>query len=222
LICYHDLVENRVNVQHIYYCPICKSKIAFGAKSCVDCGTPFDWQQFKPPAYSTQPPQYQEQVPPQPEQQQPGQVEQYIQPQTGKRILAPGLRVIGLIILGGIVWSLLGGGPTAPSASPSPVTITITAVQLWVDFDSDQDAANAKYRGKVINVTGIVNEIGIDRVDTPYVLLTSADGLFGVQCLFSSKDELRSAQLSQGQTLTIQGICHGYDLDVVLKNCSIK
>jgi hypothetical protein len=213
-------------MERIYYCPRCKSKIAFGTASCVDCGTQFDWQQFKPPPDSAQPPQYQEQVPPQPEQQQPGQAEQYIQPQTGKRILAPGLIVllcfIGLIILGGIVWSLSGGGPTAPSTSPSPVTITITAVQLWVDFDSDQDAANAKYRGKVINVTGIVNEIGIDRVDTPYVLLTSADGLFGVQCLFSSKDELRSAQLSQGQTLTIQGICQGYDLDVVLKNCSIK
>jgi hypothetical protein len=213
-------------MQHIYCCPVCKSKIAFGSKLCVDCGTPFDWQQFKPPAYSTQPPQYQQQVPPQYQQQHYGHEEQYNCQQPKKRGMTIGLIVLfcfaGLIILGGIIWSLSGGGSASSSTKPSPVTITITAIQLWVDFDSDQDAANAKYRGKVINVTGIVNEIGIDRVDTPYVLLTSADGLFGVQCLFSSKDELRLAQLSAGQSLTIQGICQGYDLDVVLKNCSIK
>ena len=29
-------------MQHTYFCPNCKSKIAFGTKLCVDCGTPFN------------------------------------------------------------------------------------------------------------------------------------------------------------------------------------
>lgn len=209
----------------MYYCPRCKSKIAFGTKLCADCGTPFNWQQFKPPAYSTQPPQYQQQVPPQ-YQQHYGHEEQYNRQQPKKRGMTLGLIVLlccaGLIIFGGIIWSLSGGGSTTSSTTPSPGAIIITAAQLYEEYDANQEAANAKYRDKIIKVTGIVNEIGINRVDTPYVVLTSGDELFGVQCMFSTKDEPELAQLSAGQSLTIQGICQGYGLDVILKNCSIK
>ena len=53
-------------------------------------------------------------------------------------------------------------------------------------------------------------------------VLTGDNELFGVQCMFSTKDEPELAQLSAGQSLTIQGICQGYWLDVILKDCSIK
>jgi hypothetical protein len=205
-------------MQHIYYCPACKSKIDFGTELCADCGTPFDWQQFQPPASSTQPPQYQ---------QQPYvHEEQHNRQQPKKRVMTIGLIVLlcfaGLIIFGGIIWSLSGGGSTTPSTTPSPGAIIITAAQLYAEYGADQEAANAKYRDKIIKVTGVVNEIGIDRVATPYVILTGGDELFGVQCLFSTKDRPELAQLSAGQSLTIQGICQGYELEVILKNCSIK
>ncbi len=114
------------------------------------------------------------------------------------------------------------GSSTTPSATPSPGAITITAAQLYAEYDANQEAANAKYRDKTIKVTGIVNEIGVDRVDTPYLVLTGGDGLFGVQCMFSTQDLAKLAQLSIGQSLTVQGICQGFGIDVILKNCSIK
>lgn len=241
-------------MQQIYYCPNCKAKIDFGTKLCVDCGTPLNWNQFKPPADPTPPHQYQQQVPPnnqqnappQYQQQRYGYQEQYNRQQPRKRGMSLGLIVLlcfaGLIVFGGIIWVISGGVSNTPSPSsqvnssplqttssattttPSPSAIIITAAQLYTEYDANQAAADAKYRDKIINVTGIVNDIGILAVDPPYVVLTGGRQyeLFGVKCLFSTKDEPKLAQLWEGQSLAIQGTCQGYWLDVILRNCSIK
>jgi hypothetical protein len=201
MICYDELVEKRINMPHIYYCPICKSEIAFGTKTCDNCGTPFDWEQFKPPEHPTLSYIHQDQH----EQQQPK-----------KRRTSLGLIALlcltGLIVIGGIIWSLLGVYSTIISPShqvnssiPSqklylpppttatnpnmtiititPTTIIITAEQLYDEYNANQESANAKYGNKIIQVTGIVSEIGIDRVDNPYIVLTGGgqDSLLGVQ-----------------------------------------
>jgi hypothetical protein len=207
-------------MQHTYYCPKCNSEVIFGTKSCADCGTQFDWQLFKPVINARQ----------LLKQHQPKQHNSNDIQQLTKRKISPKIAllwcaiVIVLLIFGSVLWALFVNNSPMSSTITNSNAIVITATQLYEEYNANEEAANAKYKGKIIKINGIVNEIGIDRVDTPYVILTGSgqNGLFGVQCMFSSKDELKAAQLFEGQSLTIEGICQGFGLDVILKNCKIK
>lgn len=231
-----------------YICPKCKAEIVFGEKLCAHCSTPFSWHQFKPPIELTPTHNHQNQVPlnyqqsasPYYQKQHCSSQKEDKKQQQKKRGLLPRLIVlscfVGLIIVCGIIWALLRDGLThsstlpqsifsaAKTTTPFPSAIIITAAQLYKEYHADQEAANAKYRDKIINVTGVVTEIGINRVDTPYVILTGGGQyeFLGVQCLFIAQDKSKLAQLSEGQSLTIEGICQGYSFDVILKNCAIK
>ncbi len=63
-----------------------------------------------------------------------------------------------------------GGGtptiPTTPSTGPGPNVqyINITATALAKEFDANPAAAETKYKGKDLKVTGVVSEIPIDAV----------------------------------------------------------
>lgn len=207
-------------MQHTYYCPKCNSKVVFGTESCADCSTQFDWQQFKPVINAREPLKQH-----QPKQHNSNGIQQSKKWKISQKIaLLWCTIVIVLLIFGSVLWALFVNNSTMSSTITNSNAIVITATQLYEEYDANEEAANAKYKNKIIKVTGIVNEIGIDRVDTPYVILTGSgqNGLFGVQCMFNSKDELKAAHLFEGQSLTIEGICHGFGLDVTLKNCKIK
>jgi len=109
--------------------------------------------------------------------------------------------------------------PSSPPApSPAATVIEVTAQELYSAYEANQVAADAKYKDKIVRVTGIVNTIGKDILDTPYVLLTSGGQyeMFGVQCMFDKKYELELAQLIKGQTVTVQGKVSSYLANVIV------
>ena len=205
-------------MQYTHYCPKCRSKIDAGTSLCANCGTQLNWYEFKPPDYSTQLPQYQ--------QQHVNDEEQYDRQLPKKRGMTLRLIVLlcilGFIIFGGITWSLSKGGSTTFSITPFSGAIIITASELYAQWDANQEAAAAKYMDKLIEVSGIIDDMGVYSGNMPFVVLTGGYELFGVQCFLSAKDEPKLARLVNGQSLTIQGICHGYRYNVILDNCSIK
>jgi len=126
------------------------------------------------------------------------------------------------IILVSLVLALLIAC-VAPTAAYAQEPIKITAKQLIEEYEANEVAADAKYENKTLEVTGVVDSIGKDILDTPYVVLTDGDewAVWGVQCMFRSKDEAQLAQMTKGQTLTIWGRCDGYLLNVILSDCSL-
>lgn len=101
--------------------------------------------------------------------------------------------------------------------------MNISAVQLSEEYDDNKVAADAKYENKVLEISGIVDDIGKDILDEPYVVLKGREiSLFGVQCMFSRADESKLAGLSKGQSIVLKGRVSGEFIgNVLVRGCTI-
>lgn len=118
------------------------------------------------------------------------------------------------------VSSELSGISTSPSFQSS--AISISSRDLYKAYDDNAVAADLKYKGKLLKVTGKVESIDTDIMDEIYVSL-EGDGYFGtVTCYFSDAHASAAAGLSKGSTITIQGTCDGHFIGPNLKDCSIE
>ena len=98
----------------------------------------------------------------------------------------------------------------------------ITAPDLYAAYDNNTVAADALYKGKVVDVRGYIYNIGKDLImDTPYVTLTDGGEytMLGVQCMFTSNDERVLSSLHKGMLVTIRGRCDGQIFNVQLEGC---
>ena len=98
----------------------------------------------------------------------------------------------------------------------------LSAAQLWAEYDANEVAADQKYKGKVIEVSGQVDNIGKDITDAIYVTLSTGEYLANVQCFFSDKHADAAAQLRKGQAITVRGRCDGMLMNVFVKGCVIS
>jgi len=80
-------------------------------------------------------------------------------------------------------------------------------------------AADAKYKGKVLDVSGTVTEIGNDMLGDAFVALYG-DGMFSVQCFFNDKAQL--AAINKGQKVQLKGVCDGLMGNVLIKKCEFE
>jgi len=135
--------------------------------------------------------------------------------------------VVVLLVLVG-VFSGVTSTDVAPvaeketSQAPEEV-IQISAVQLSEKYNANTVAADAKYKGKTLAISGVIDNIGKDILDTPYIVLKGRElSLFGVQCMFSRADESKLASLSKEQNITLQGKVSGEIIgNIVVRGCQI-
>jgi hypothetical protein len=110
-------------------------------------------------------------------------------------------------------------GTVVSTTEPS---ITVSANKLYSDYESNGVSADAKYKGKVIKVTGVVNRIDRDFMDNIYVTLKGDKYLGDVQCFFSEDYVEKASQLYKGKRITVKGICDGKLMNVMLNDCLIE
>ena len=78
----------------------------------------------------------------------------------------------------------LDGGPKI-TADTKPNAI-VSARKLYKEYNANEIAADEKYKGQIIQVTGIIRDIGNDIMDNAYVTLIG-DQYFGdIQCYFNA------------------------------------
>ncbi len=100
--------------------------------------------------------------------------------------------------------------------------IQVSASELYADYKANQVAADTKYKGKTVEVSGTINSIGKDILDTPYVSLNAGDILSTVQCMFDKSDSAQLATLAKDTRITLTGKVRGeVIMNVLLDNCSI-
>ena len=111
----------------------------------------------------------------------------------------------------------------APGASPVvTVPIRIDATSLFSEYDTNDTAANSKYKGKQLEVSGVITDIGSDMFGNPTVLFGMKDGeRTGVLSIFGKDTAASVAGLSEGQKVTILGVCDGLRIYVILKYAAI-
>ncbi len=127
-----------------------------------------------------------------------------------------------LLVGGGVFIAIVLLGFVAAHRERKPVmsipVASLSAAVLFGEYHANELAADAKYKGRPIEVTGVVKSIGSDILGTPYIALDAGDRTaFSVQCMFDDNDGL--VILNQGDRVRIRGTCNGKMLNVVLDDC---
>jgi hypothetical protein len=126
-----------------------------------------------------------------------------------------------------LAWVLACGGAkdaTAPaSESPKAVEIKVSAVELATAYEDNEVAADAKYKGKRLSVTGKVFDVGEILGQKSVTLEGKSLSLTTIQCPVPDSNKDALLKLKKGGTVTVEGTCDGKSLAVVtLKDCLVK
>lgn len=117
---------------------------------------------------------------------------------------------IGLLVCIGVAIGIyLYQKPRTQAASQS-TDFSVTADELYKQFEQDETAANKKYAGKIIEVTGTVGSVQKDGSGLS-VLLTAKDAMGGINCSMTNAE---TANTTQGKIVTIKGKYTGFLMDV--------
>ena len=131
-------------------------------------------------------------------------------------------RLIPLLIAGLLVAAAVGyylyQKPVERSVSAA-AEVSVPAHELLAAFQADEAKAMATYAkaDQVIQVSGTVRSI--DRSDTAVVNVTidTGDDMAGVVCEF---DQEHAPAWNEGQAVKVNGVCAGYNLDILLQRCA--
>jgi hypothetical protein len=102
-------------------------------------------------------------------------------------------------------------------------TVVVSAEQLLQEFQ-DAPAADRKYRGKYLEMTGIIERVGTDGDDNRFVILHAGDeqAALKIECFFDTVDEddaTRVGRLSKGTTITVRGEYRGRVSNIQVRDC---
>jgi hypothetical protein len=107
-------------------------------------------------------------------------------------------------------------------------TVVVAAADLLKEFEKDPAAADAKYKGKYLELTGVVERTGKEREFTPFVILTAGDEKgdpkagVKIECFFEIADQVyrnRIDGLKKGHSITVRGEYSGQVSNIQLRMC---
>ena len=96
---------------------------------------------------------------------------------------------------------------------------------LHQEYMDNPIAADAKYKGKILKLTGVVEDIDREIAGNTYVTFNIGGqySFKNVRITFKKSEETKVAQFKKGQTITIKGKCNGTLLSttVSLIDCEV-
>jgi hypothetical protein len=107
-----------------------------------------------------------------------------------------------------------------PRISVDTPDFLLSANSLIDEYERDEDEADKKYLGKVVQVSGTVTEV-LEQGDAFVLLMGDSTPVSRVSCSLQEKQDTMAYGLRPGDELTVKGICTGRLLDVVLVDCLI-
>jgi len=99
---------------------------------------------------------------------------------------------------------------------------TLSASQLFSEYKNNEVAADAKYKGKVVIVSGTIQNIGKDIMDDAYIVIGGGGFLDGVQCTFTKGQQSSVARLSKGQQVRVKGEVRGKMGNILVSKASLQ
>ena len=131
------------------------------------------------------------------------------------------LIVTVILILGAGIFGYLQWNKPHEDISAAKSDITISANELLTAFQTGEEAANAKYNDKVVEVTGAVREV-TQTEGVTIVRLDAGDSMDGVTCELDADVKHKRTDFKTGDPVTFKCTCSGMNMDVVLNRCVEK
>jgi hypothetical protein len=100
--------------------------------------------------------------------------------------------------------------------------IKISAIELIQEYEKDDSAADRKYLGKILEVTGIVKEVTKDENGFYTIALGQEESLSSVRCSMDSVHKTDAANVASGSSATIRGACIGFNPDEMGLGSDVK
>ena len=123
-----------------------------------------------------------------------------------------------------ILGVVLSGGCIPAAQAVGGDTVVISAQDLYAAYYSNEAAADALYKGRMLEVTGKVSISRAVAVVDQYVIvlnseLPATDNSWGVQCVFNNTQDARLYKAEKNRIITLRGRCDGLQQDIVLRDC---
>ena len=104
-------------------------------------------------------------------------------------------------------------------------TVVVSAADLLREFQADPAAAEQKYEGKYLELTGVVERTGRGK-EGAFVVLHAGDeaAKVKIECFFDYSDrheEARILRLEKGRTVTVRGEYDGQVSHIQLRECTL-
>ena len=90
---------------------------------------------------------------------------------------------------------------------------------LFTEYNTDENAANAKYLGKAIEVFGIVRSVETEEKGKMNIMIETGNEMGAINCQFEKQDEM--PEVKKGSSVLIKGFCSGLLMDVVMVDCEM-
>ena len=132
-----------------------------------------------------------------------------------KKIIYAGLF---LLLIGVIVGYMMYNKPHQ-NILKAKTDFKMQASDLYGDFETDEKAANGKYLDKIIEISGIIQEVKTDGNGITSITLDAGGLMGGVICQLDEWSEHTDNNFQKGQNITFKGVCTGMLMDVVLVRC---
>lgn len=101
------------------------------------------------------------------------------------------------------------------------VDLVIPAVKLSEDYEANELKADEKYKGKIAEVTGEVEDIS-KVFEKTSITLKGKGFLYSIHCNFETENEKEVININKGQKITIIGYIDGYGISVDMSKCRVK
>lgn len=131
-------------------------------------------------------------------------------------------KIISLLAIAIIVGSVIGykiyNKPHQDIRSAKSM-FQLPATELFSSYEADETSANEKFLGKIVEVTGKVQEVSKDENGVVNVTLDAGGMLGGVICKLDELTDHKRTDLNKNEQVTLKGECTGMLMDVVLVRC---
>ena len=121
-----------------------------------------------------------------------------------------------LLLVGGFIGYRMYNKPHRDLAGAT-ADFNLPATELFSDYEADEMGANTKYLDKVIRVSGTITEVNTDETGQTNLTLDAGGLLGGVICQL---DPANKSTFSVGQEVSLNGLCTGMLMDVILVRCT--
>lgn len=138
------------------------------------------------------------------------------------------LKILGILIvigaIGGILVYFFVINKPHPDYDKAEAEYSLQAADLFESYQEDRKLAGEKYNGKVVEITGTLNEV--EQTDSlkvaVFIFNTGMFGDEGIRVSMLPKYNEQLDALSLPSEVSIKAYCTGYnDVDVVMKKGSV-